>query len=103
MTIMTLDKTSHADRPGRDDLVPSRYALRVGEAGGRGRIDGCGKLARSVSVSRALANASTNAQYLRSSNLARSSRWMTAKTIAVETPNMSAPFAASSGPNNRQD
>lgn len=44
-----------------------------------------------------------NAQYLRSSNLVRSSRWITAKTMAVETPNMRAPFAASNGPNNRHD
>src|SRR6202008_4167056 len=28
---MSLDKTSHPGRPGPDDLVPSRYALRVGE------------------------------------------------------------------------
>src|SRR5512145_1288526 len=28
---MTLDNTSHAGRPGLDELVPSRYALRVGE------------------------------------------------------------------------
>jgi hypothetical protein len=30
-------------------------------------------------------------------------RWITAKTIAVETPNIRAPFAASSGPNNHHD
>src|SRR5262250_2806318 len=28
---MSLDKTSHPGRPGFDELVPSRYALRVGE------------------------------------------------------------------------
>ncbi len=28
---MSLDKTSHPVRPGTDELVPSRYALRVGE------------------------------------------------------------------------
>src|SRR6266849_4938623 len=28
---MSLDKTSHPGRPGLDELVPSRYALRVGE------------------------------------------------------------------------
>ena len=28
---MSLDITSHPDRPGTDELVPSRYALRVGE------------------------------------------------------------------------
>jgi hypothetical protein len=28
---MSLDKTSHPGRPGPDELVPSRYALRVGE------------------------------------------------------------------------
>ena len=28
---MCLDKTSHPGRPGTDELVPSRYALRVGE------------------------------------------------------------------------
>ena len=28
---MSLDNTSHAGRPGPDELVPSRYALRVGE------------------------------------------------------------------------
>ena len=28
---MSLDTTSHPDRPGTDELVPSRYALRVGE------------------------------------------------------------------------
>jgi hypothetical protein len=26
-----LDNTSHPGRPGLDELVPSRYALRVGE------------------------------------------------------------------------
>src|ERR1700740_3355807 len=30
-TNMSLDITSHAVRPGLDELVPSRYALRVGE------------------------------------------------------------------------
>jgi hypothetical protein len=29
--------------------------------------------------------------------------YITAKTIAAETPNMSAPFVASSGPSNRHD
>ena len=28
---MSLDNTSHLNRPGHDELVPSRYALRVGE------------------------------------------------------------------------
>ena len=28
---MSLDNTSHPGRPGTDELVPSRYALRVGE------------------------------------------------------------------------
>ena len=28
---MSLDNTSHPSRPGHDELVPSRYALRVGE------------------------------------------------------------------------
>src|SRR6266436_1606754 len=28
---VSLDKTSHPGRPGPDELVPSRYALRVGE------------------------------------------------------------------------
>jgi hypothetical protein len=28
---MSLDNTSHLGRPGPDELVPSRYALRVGE------------------------------------------------------------------------
>src|SRR5262245_42030994 len=28
---MSLDKTSHPGRPGTNELVPSRYALRVGE------------------------------------------------------------------------
>ena len=28
---MSLDNTSHPGRPGRDELVPSRYALKVGE------------------------------------------------------------------------
>ena len=27
---MSLDNTSHPGRPGPDELVPSRYALRVG-------------------------------------------------------------------------
>jgi glyoxylase-like metal-dependent hydrolase (beta-lactamase superfamily II) len=31
MTVMSLDKTSHAGAPAPDDLVPSRYALQVGE------------------------------------------------------------------------
>ena len=35
---------------------------------------------------------------LRSANLAWSKRWITVKMIAVETPNMSIPLAASSGP-----
>jgi hypothetical protein len=30
-TNMSLDDTSHPGRPGLDELVPSRYALRVGE------------------------------------------------------------------------
>jgi glyoxylase-like metal-dependent hydrolase (beta-lactamase superfamily II) len=30
-TAMSLDNASRATRPGRDELVPSRYALRVGE------------------------------------------------------------------------
>src|SRR5262249_1591299 len=30
-TNMSLDNTSHPGRPGADELVPSRYALRVGE------------------------------------------------------------------------
>ena len=30
-TNMSLDNTSHPGRPGLDELVPSRYALRVGE------------------------------------------------------------------------
>jgi glyoxylase-like metal-dependent hydrolase (beta-lactamase superfamily II) len=30
-TNMSLDNTSHRGRPGLDELVPSRYALRVGE------------------------------------------------------------------------
>ena len=28
---MSLDNTSHPSRPGADELVPSRYALRVGD------------------------------------------------------------------------
>jgi hypothetical protein len=28
---MSLDSTSHPGRPGHEELVPSRYALRVGE------------------------------------------------------------------------
>src|SRR5262245_63413540 len=28
---MSLDNTAHPGRPGPDELVPSRYALRVGE------------------------------------------------------------------------
>ena len=28
---MSLDNTSHPGRPGPDELVPSRYALRLGE------------------------------------------------------------------------
>ena len=31
LTDMSLDNTSHFGRPGPDELVPSRYALRVGE------------------------------------------------------------------------
>ena len=31
MSVMSLGKTSHPGRPGPDELVPSRYALRVGE------------------------------------------------------------------------
>ena len=31
LTNMSLDYTSHPGRPGPDELVPSRYALRVGE------------------------------------------------------------------------
>lgn len=30
-TAMSLDNTSRAARPGHDELVPSRYALRIGE------------------------------------------------------------------------
>jgi hypothetical protein len=35
---MSLDNTSHPGRPGPDELVPSRYALRA--AGGRDRRAG---------------------------------------------------------------
>ena len=28
---MSLDNTSHPGKPGPDELVPSRYALRIGE------------------------------------------------------------------------
>jgi hypothetical protein len=38
----------------------------------------------------------------RSANLASISHWMSAKTIAVDTPNRSIPLAASSGPKNLQ-
>ena len=31
MTHRTVDDTSHPGRPGLDELVPSRYALQVGE------------------------------------------------------------------------
>ena len=31
MTNMSVGATSHLGGPGRDELVPSRYALRVGE------------------------------------------------------------------------
>src|SRR6187455_3664562 len=31
LTNMSLDNTSYLGRPGSDELVPSRYALRVGE------------------------------------------------------------------------
>ena len=31
MTHRTVDDTSHPGRPGPDELVPSRYALQVGE------------------------------------------------------------------------
>ena len=31
LTNMSLDDTSHLGRPGSDELVPSRYALRVGD------------------------------------------------------------------------
>ena len=31
LTNMSLDHTSHPGRPGPDELVPSRYALRVGD------------------------------------------------------------------------
>jgi hypothetical protein len=30
-TNMSLDNTSHPGRPGPDELVPSRYALRIGD------------------------------------------------------------------------
>src|SRR5262245_44518638 len=30
-SIISMDNTSHFDRPGLDELVPSRYALKVGE------------------------------------------------------------------------
>ena len=42
-------------------------------------------------------------QPLRSVNLASISQIMTAKIVAVETPNRSIPFAVSSGPNNLQE
>ena len=31
MSLMSLDNTSHPGRPGPDELVPSRYAVRVGD------------------------------------------------------------------------
>jgi hypothetical protein len=88
-------------------LLAFHPGKRPGTAGfeaDRDRIDGRGNLKRPAFVSRAqLADAPTNAQDLRSTNLARTNRCMTAKTIAAETPNMSAPFVASSGPSNRHD
>jgi hypothetical protein len=35
---MSLRNTSHPGRPGPDELVPSRYALRVGEIDSRSRV-----------------------------------------------------------------
>ena len=32
---MSLDNASHPGKPGIDELVPSRYALRVGEIADR--------------------------------------------------------------------
>ena len=43
----------------------------------------------------------STSQLLRSCYLARTSRWIAAKTIAAETPNMRAPFVASNGPSKR--
>jgi hypothetical protein len=37
---MSLDNASHPGRPGPDELVPSRYALRVGEIDGQVVSDG---------------------------------------------------------------
>jgi hypothetical protein len=37
---MSLDNASHLGRPGPDELVPSRYALRVGEIDGQVVSDG---------------------------------------------------------------
>jgi hypothetical protein len=36
VTKVSLDNTSHPGRPGLDELVPSRYALKVGEIEGDG-------------------------------------------------------------------
>src|SRR5260370_35072505 len=39
-TTMTLDSPSKTGRPGLDELVPSRYAMKVGEIDGLGISDG---------------------------------------------------------------
>lgn len=81
---------------GEDEPASGRY--------GRWQRKRCDATLSGWHVYRAqLANAPTNAQYLRSSNLAITNLCITAKTIAAETPNMSAPFVASSGPSNRHD
>jgi hypothetical protein len=61
--------------------------------GATGSANGAGDATRSMS---ALASALRQIIALRSANLVRTNRRTTAKIIAVETPNMSAPSAASS-------
>ena len=48
---MSSDNTSHPGRPGPDELVPSRYALRVGEIDVLVVSDGILSLTTSTSIS----------------------------------------------------
>ena len=64
-------------------------------------IQSAGKGITTLQGLRAVAQDAFEGQFRRSSNLARSTRCTTAKTIAAETPNIRAPLVASSGPSRR--
>src|SRR5262245_61336999 len=86
---MSLDITSHPGRPGPDELVPSRYALRVGEIDVLVVSDGVMPIAAQVlgtNVDPAVLKAGTQQRPILANSLARvfavSARWGRSRGIA---------------------